>query len=87
MEAPPGGAAVEAVAWGEMLAPARPSVPEARVGSEGATAPTPSMAKRKGVPPADHPWRRAVRRGAERRASGAMRVARRPSLALPSASP
>ena len=73
--------------WGEIPAPARASVPEARVASEGPTAPTPSIAKRKWVPSADHPWRQTVRRGAERRASGGMTVATRPWLALPSASP
>ncbi len=76
-----------AVAWREIQAPARPSVPEARAAIERARVPTPPMGKRKWVPPADHPWRQAARRGAERRASGGMTVATRSSLALPSASP
>jgi len=76
-----------AVPWREIPAPARPSVPEARPAIEQATVPTPPIAKRKWVPPADHPWRQAARRGAERQASGGITVATRPSLALPSASP
>jgi len=75
-----------AVPWREIPAPARPSLPEARPAVKRATVPTPPIAKRKWVPPADHPWRQAARRGAERRASS-VTVATRPSLALPSASP
>lgn len=75
------------VAWREIPTPARPNVPEARAAIEPATRSTPPIAKRKWVPPANHPWRQAARRGAERRAAGGIRVATRPSLALPSASP
>jgi transposase len=60
--------------WQQIPAPARPSVPEERRAGERGAAHAP---KRKWVPPADHPWRQAARRGAERRASGG------PSLALP----
>jgi hypothetical protein len=76
-----------AVPWREIPVPARPSVPPARPALERATLPTPPLAKRKWVPAADHPWRQAARREAERRACGGTAVATRPSLALPSASP
>ncbi len=63
--------------WREIPPPAKPMVQPGRRGSRIATAtPPPSPVKRKWVPPADHPWRRAGRR-----APGG------PSLALPSASP
>ena len=76
-----------AVPWREIPAPARPSVPEARRVVKRATVPTPPTAKRKWVPPADHPWRQAARREAERQASAGITAAPPPSLALPSASP
>jgi hypothetical protein len=52
-----------AVPWREIAALTRPPV------AERAGVATPPLAKRKWVPPADHPWRQAVRLGAERRAS------------------
>jgi transposase len=52
-----------AVRWWEIAAPTRPPV------AERTRALTPPRAKRKWVPPADHPWRQAARFGAERRAS------------------
>ncbi len=91
-EGPEGRVEIEyrgrAVPWREIPAPARPSVPEARPAIEPGTALSPA-ARRGGkwVPPPDHPWRQAARRGAERRASVAATVATRLSLALPSASP
>ncbi len=50
--------------WQEIQPPARPSAQEAMQPSEsGVTQPTPArrIAKRKWVPPANHPWRQAVR--------------------------
>jgi len=44
-------------------------VPEAKPAIEPTQAPMPALAKRKWVPPPDHPWRQAARWGAERRAS------------------
>jgi transposase len=89
-EGPEGHVGIEyrghAVPWRELAAPARPRVVEERPASEQARVPTPRIAKRKWVPPADHPWRQAARRGVERKGSGGTRVAP-PSLALPSASP
>jgi transposase len=73
--------------WQEIPAPARPSLPEARLALERATVPTSAIRKRKWVPPADHPWRLAVRREVERRVADRPRVSMLPSLALPSASP
>jgi transposase len=52
-----------AVPWREIAALTRPPV------AERAGVPTPPLAKRKWVAPADHPWRQAARLGAERRAS------------------
>jgi transposase len=76
-----------ALRWRAIPAPARPSAAEARPASERATAQTPSSPRRKWVPPPDHPWRGANRRGVEGRARGGAPVATRPSLVLPSASP
>jgi len=87
-EAREGGLAIEyrgrAVPWREIAVPVPPRVPPARPRSEPATA---SIAKRKWVPPADHPWRQAARRGPEGRAPGKTPSAARPLLAWPSASP
>ena len=58
-----------AVPWREIPAPVRAKVPEAKPAIEPTKAPMPALAKRKWVPPPDHPWRQAARWGAERRAS------------------
>ncbi len=58
-----------AVPWREIPAPVRASVPEAKPVVEWGKAPTPGIAKRKWVPPPDHPWRQAARCGPERRAA------------------
>jgi Helix-turn-helix domain len=58
-----------AVPWREILAPVRASRPEAKPAVEPTQAPLPAIAKRKWIPPPDHPWRQAARWGAERRAS------------------
>ena len=53
----------QAVRWREIAAPTRsPAAERTRV-------PTPPRAKRRWMPPADHPWRQAARLEAERRAS------------------
>jgi transposase len=75
------------VPWREIAAPTKPTIPQAQPALERARVPTPSRAKRKWVPPADHPWRQAIRREVDGRASGGIVVTARPSLALPSASP
>ena len=75
------------VPWREIPGPVRLSLPEARPVLQQATAPRAPIAKRKWVPPPDHPWRQAARREVARRALIRTPVATRPSLALPSASP
>src|SRR6266566_4320436 len=72
-----------ALRWREIPAPAKPSVSHRRPVIERAAVLSPVITKRKWVPPANHPWREAARRGrdkAERRAAA-------PPLAWPSASP
>jgi hypothetical protein len=53
-----------ALRWQEISAPIRPAVPKANPVVERASE---SCAKRKWVPPANHPWREAARRGVEER--------------------
>jgi len=76
-----------ALPWQEIAAPARPSGPEIQPAVERASDPSLPRAKRKWVPPADHPWREAARRGAQRKARREALTLPRPSLALPSAAP
>jgi hypothetical protein len=64
----------------EIPAPTKPSVVVKRRASES----VPSTAKKKWVPPANHPWREAARREIEKQAR---RVSTPSSLALPCASP
>ena len=74
-----------ALPWQEIPAPTRPHVLAAEPTSERKGVPV-STAKRKWVPPADHPWREAARRGAQQKVLRES-AARRPSLALPCALP
>ena len=79
-----------ALRWQEIPPPVRPSHPEEKLPGKvtaDKTAPPTGGPRRKWVPPADHPWRQAARRGVERGAAGGPTVATLPSLALPSASP
>ena len=72
-----------ALSWQEIPAPSRPAVPAAKPMAERAIE---LCAKRKWVPPANHPWREAARRALAKRAcKGA--VAPRQLLARPSAAP
>lgn len=71
-----------ALRWQEIPAPAKPSALVQR-----ASEAVPSTAKRKWVPPVQHPWREAARRGAQKRALRESVVAGQASLALPCASP
>ena len=68
----------------EIPAPTRPNEYEVKPVGERHTE---QQARRKWVPSADHPWREAVRREMQKRASKTAAVETRPSLALPSASP
>jgi transposase len=58
-----------AVPWREIPAPVRASPPEVKPAVEPTQASMPAIAKRKWIPPPDHPWRQAIRYGAQRRAS------------------
>jgi len=75
-----------ALRWQQIPAPTRPHVLAAEPPSERKRVPV-STVKRKWVPPADHPWREAARRGAQRKAFRQAAAPPRPSLALPCASP
>jgi len=75
-----------ALRWREIAAPARPPALAAGPASERKHVAV-SIRKRKWVPPADHPWREAARRGAQQRASKLAAAAPPPSLAWPCASP
>jgi len=55
-----------ALRWREIAAPRRPAMSEAKAVVQRVTV---AYAKRKWVPPANHPWREATRRGVEERAS------------------
>jgi hypothetical protein len=57
-----------AVPWREIPASIRANVP-AKPAVEPAKAPMAALAKRKWVPPPDHPWRQAACWGAEGRAN------------------
>ena len=70
-----------ALRWKEI-----PRALQAQCGGKTGEQPVPPTAKRKWVPPANHPWREAARRAMEKRVSKGA-VATRPSLASPSAAP
>ncbi len=72
-----------AVPWREIAASVRASLRQTRCAA-AAILPLP---RRKWVPPADHPWREAARRAAERKTSRGVPAAGRRSLALPVAPP
>ncbi len=80
-----GGISIEyrgrALGWKEIAAPVKPLPGAETVGARVAVA----MAKRKWVPPANHPWREAVRRAVQQKAL--REPAARPPLARPCASP
>ena len=73
-----------AVRYHEISAPTRPLKAESRPLGGRATQP---VSKPKWVPPANHPWREAVRRAVQRRAMFTPAAAAPPSLASSSASP
>ncbi|HEV2732736.1 MAG TPA: ISNCY family transposase [Terriglobales bacterium] len=68
--------------WQEISAPLSAAIPKAKPVEPA----TKSCAKRKWVPPANHPWREAARRGMAKRASKGA-AATRPLLAWPCAAP
>ena len=73
--------------WQEIAAPAKPRVAEAQSTVKLASEAQPPRVQRKWVPPANHPWREAARRGKQRRERKLAAVAGRPSLAWPCAPP
>jgi transposase len=73
--------------WQEISAPAKPSVAETKPVVERASEPKPAVAKRKWVPPSNHPWREAARRGKQQRERKLAAITARPSSTWPSASP
>jgi len=76
-----------AVPGRELAADRRAEAPQAKPEALPTTAPPVSIAKRKWVPPADHPWRVADRMERRKRALARELAANRASLALPCASP
>ena len=71
----------QALRWKEIPAPMKPA-PMADAVGRGLVA----VAKRKWVPPTDHPWRQAARRAAQQKVLREQEAAQ-PSLAWPSAAP
>jgi len=74
-----------ALRWQEIPAPRKPleSKPTGKPASELKS----PQVQRKWVPPSNHPWREAARRGQQQRARKQAALAARPSSAWPSASP
>jgi hypothetical protein len=72
-----------ALPWKEISAPAKPRALDAPPLSERKRVPL-ALAKKKWVPPANHPWREVARKEIQKRA---LKGATRPSLAWSSASP
>jgi transposase len=76
-----------ALRWQEISAPAKPSVAEAKPAVERTSKPKLPQVQRKWVPPSNHPWREAARRGEQQRDRKIAALAARASSACPSASP
>jgi hypothetical protein len=75
-----------ALPFQEIPAPVQSSVIQAKTGDARNQCPAPKV-QRKQAPPANHPWREAVRREVQKRAAKLAAGAPRPSLTWPSASP
>src|SRR6266436_84526 len=73
--------------WQEIPAPRPPIERERKPAGKPAPEPQPPQVQRKWVPPSNHPWREAARRGERQRARKLAAMAARPSLTWPSASP
>jgi transposase len=73
--------------WQEIPAPAKPRVAETKPTVERTSKPKPPQVQRKWVPPSNHPWREAARRGEQQRDRKRAAIAARASSAWPSASP
>jgi hypothetical protein len=73
--------------WKEIPAPVPPRALKIEASAQQTGQIKPPTTRKNWVPPANHPWRQAARRGAERRAEKLAAVAAQPSLAQPSALP
>jgi len=76
-----------ALRWQEIAAPVKPSALQAKPAVERTREPQPPRVQRKWVPPSNHPWREAARRGKQQRERKMAAMAARPSMAQPCASP
>jgi transposase len=76
-----------ALRWQEIPAPRQPIERESKPAVNPATEPKPPRVQRKWVPPSNHPWREAARRGEQQRARKLAAIAARSSSAWPSAPP
>src|SRR5882672_9290129 len=76
-----------ALRWQEIPAPRKPIQIESPPAVKPATESKPPQVQRKWVPPSNHPWREAARRGERQRARKLAAMAARPSSAWPSAPP
>jgi len=76
-----------ALRWQEIPAPRQPIKRESKPAVNPATEPKPPRGQRKWVPPSNHPWREAARRGEQQRARKLAAIAARSSSAWPSAPP
>jgi transposase len=73
--------------WQEIPAPRRPLEIERNPAVKPASEPKPPRVQRKWVPPSNHPWREAARRGKQQRERKLAAIAAGPSSAWPCASP
>ncbi len=76
-----------ALRWREIPAPRRPIEIKSKPAVNPATEPKPPRVQRKWVPPSNHPWREAARRGEQQRDRKLAAIAAGPSSAWPCASP
>jgi transposase len=76
-----------ALRWQEIPAPRKPIEIKRKLAGKPATEPKPPQVQRKWVPPSNHPWREAARRGEQQRDRKLAEIAARPSSAWPCASP
>src|ERR1700737_551081 len=76
-----------ALRWQEIPAPRQPIERESKPAVNPATEPKPPRVQRKWVPPSNHPWREAARRGEPQRARKLDAIGARSSSAWPSAPP
>jgi len=76
-----------ALRWQEIAAPRKPIETDWQSAEKPVSKAKPPQKQRKWVPPNNHPWREAARRGVQRRARKLEVIAARASSARPSASP